>query len=78
MSTQTQEQSTTTSETPKAWPVYRVIRFYRAENRKARTIKSGLTLAEAQAHCGDPATRQAGVSFDGYDYIRGFKPRHQD
>lgn len=61
------------SETPAAWPVYRVIRFYRSDNRRPRTIKSGLTLAEAQAHCENPATRKEEVWFDGYDFIKGFK-----
>ena len=60
------------SETPKAWPVYRIVRFYKSD-RKPRTITNGLTLAEAQAHCHDPKTRKDGVYFDGYDYIKGFK-----
>lgn len=57
---------------PSAWPVYRVIRFYR-NGRKARTITNGLTLAEAQAHCQDPTTRREGVYFDGYDLMKGIK-----
>lgn len=58
---------------------YKVIRFY-FKNGK-RTIKTGLTLAQAQAHCQDPesssstaigsaasaVTRRNGPWFDGYD-----------
>ena len=58
------------SAVPSAWPVYRVIRF--RKNGKRRTIKSGLTLAEAQAHCADPGTRGPGW-FDGYDLMKGVK-----
>jgi hypothetical protein len=42
-----------------------------------RTIRNGLTLAEAQAHCQRKDTHGgAGTSrwFDGYDYMRGCKP----
>ena len=35
--------------------MYRVIRMYQ-ENPKTRTIKRGMTLKEAQAHCSDPET----------------------
>jgi len=48
--------------------MYKIRRFYlndRTGNR-TRTIKSGLTLAEAQAHCSDTKTRKEGVYFDGY------------
>ena len=58
---------------PAAWPVYRIIRFYRSDHRRPRTIKNGLTLAEAQAHCQDPKTRKEGVYFDGYDLMKGVK-----
>ena len=63
--------------------VYRIIRFrFRGG---ARTIRTGLTLSEAQAHCEDPETssstasertkrRTPGRWFDGYDYIKGFRP----
>lgn len=51
---------------------YRIIRFYKTD-RRPRTIKTGLTLDEAQAHCQDPTTRKEGVYFDGYDYIKGVK-----
>jgi hypothetical protein len=48
---------------------YRIIRFYAPRMREEirdRTIKRGLSLAEAQAHCRDPETRVANVYFDGY------------
>ena len=34
---------------------YKVIRFFRDSSRRV-TVKTGLTLEEAQAHCGDPET----------------------
>lgn len=49
---------------------YRVIRFYKADGRKPRTIKQGLTLDQAQAHCEREDTHGAGW-FDGYDLMRG-------
>jgi hypothetical protein len=48
--------------------VYRIIRFYR--DKGPRTIKTGLTLAEAQAHCQRPDTKGPGW-FDGYDLMKG-------
>lgn len=59
--------------------MYKIIRFYRESYRK-RTIKTGLTLEEAQKHCSDPETssstatgkvarartRKFGAWFDGY------------
>ncbi len=63
--------------------MYKVIRMYaRDESRHwNRTIKSGLTLEEAQAHCSDPETSSStctrsdrraiterrGPWFDGYE-----------
>jgi hypothetical protein len=58
---------------------YKIIRFFRDTYRK-RTIATGLTLEEAQAHCRDPETssrtctksagkqrtRRCGPWFDGY------------
>ena len=63
--------------------VYRIIRF--RFNGRPRTLRTGLTLSEAQAHCNDPETssstaspatlrRVRGTWFDGYDYIKGFRP----
>ncbi len=46
---------------------YKIVRLYaHAHPGHNRTIKSGLTLKEAQAHCNDPRTRKEGVWFDGY------------
>ena len=52
---------------------YKVVRFY--QNKPKRTIKRGLTLTEAQAHCRDPATSNVNPEtlkkgrswFDGYE-----------
>ncbi|HEU4753253.1 MAG TPA: hypothetical protein VFU47_09090 [Armatimonadota bacterium] len=54
--------------------IYRIIRFYR-DGRRPRTIRRNVTRAQAQAHCSDPATRQEGVYFDGFDYMPGCAPR---
>lgn len=65
--------------------IYRIIRF--KFHGKSRTIKTGLTLEEAQAHCSDPETssrtaksakskaitRRIGPWFDGYDLMEGIK-----
>lgn len=62
---------------------YKVIRFYRDRTIPARTIKTGLTLAQAQAHCANPETssstakgtiakrrtRDLGPWFDGYEHM---------
>jgi|TARA_R100000482_G_scaffold75033_1_gene28950 hypothetical protein len=46
---------------------YKIIRFYNRRNGiQRRTIKRGLTLEEARAHCNDPKTSGDGW-FDGYD-----------
>ena len=59
---------------------YKIVRMYFDRNVPRRTIKRGLTLEEAQAHCSDPQTssstcttsegrrrtRQYGPWFDGY------------
>lgn len=62
--------------------MYKIVRMYQRESSRQyrRTIKSGLTLDEAQAHCSDPETssstctrsdrrritEQRGPWFDGY------------
>lgn len=57
---------------------YRVVRFF--QNARSYIVKRGLTLKQAQAHCGDPQTssntatsqsgrrrtRRYGSWFDGY------------
>lgn len=46
---------------------YKIFRsFHPSLNRENETIKTGLTLQEAQEHCNDPDTRQEGVWFDGF------------
>jgi uncharacterized GH25 family protein len=67
---------------------YKVIRFYQRDGRKSRTIKTGLTLEAAQAHCHEPETSSNtatsskakrytaihGPWFDGYEEERPRKP----
>ena len=36
--------------------MYRIVRCYQHSDIPRRTIKTGLTLEEAQAHCSDPQT----------------------
>jgi len=43
---------------------YKIIRF--RQNAHNKTIRTRLTLEEAQRHCKDPNTRKEGVYFDGY------------
>lgn len=63
---------------------YKVVRMFRRDDVRSRTIKTGLTLEQAQAHCSDPETssstcstseglqrtREMGPWFDGYDEER--------
>lgn len=62
--------------------MYRIVRMYFKGGK--RTVKSGLTLEEAQKHCNDPETssstatgaaakrrtRERGEWFDGYEECR--------
>lgn len=64
---------------------YRVIRMF--ENGRSYTLKSGLSLSEARAHCADDdshsnscttargqrRTAQFGKWFDCYDHVKGVK-----
>ena len=59
---------------------YRIIRYYYNAGIRSRTIRTGLTLTEAQVYCSDPETssstctsavgrartRKLGAWFDGY------------
>lgn len=45
---------------------YKIVRFYRDSDKESKTIKTGLTLAEAQEHCTREDTHGDGW-FDGYD-----------
>lgn len=63
--------------------MYKIVRMYHEERSRhfRRTIKSGLTLEQAQAHCKDPEassrtcklarnvkrTKERGPWFDGYE-----------
>ncbi len=56
--------------------IYRIIRF--RQGGKPRTVRSNVTLAEAQQHCSLDATHgtdRRGRWFDGYDYMPGCQPR---
>jgi hypothetical protein len=57
--------------------MYKIVRYYYPKaggigvgyhetHRRPRTIKTRLTLEQAQAHCQDPKTRKEGEYFDGY------------
>jgi len=45
---------------------YKIIRFYRKENKLSRVIRRRVTLEQAQAHCRDPKT-STNEYFDGYE-----------
>ena len=55
--------------------IYRIIRF--CYNGKPRTVRSNVTLTEAQAHCRREDTRAEWRWFDGYDYMRGCAPKER-
>lgn len=44
-------------------PLYRIVRIYRGSDRREE-IATGLTLAEAQAHCSDPETSSTTATSD--------------
>jgi hypothetical protein len=60
---------------------YRIVRMYQHPEERSHTVKHGLTLTEAQAHCRDPETSSStctqaqhvrrtqthGPWFDGYE-----------
>jgi hypothetical protein len=46
---------------------YKIIRYYAPnQHKRARIIKTHLSLEQAQEHCNNPNTRVEGVYFDGY------------
>lgn len=48
---------------------YKIVRYYSDPNMVAEVKQTGLTLAEAQAHCNDPATQSPDGGetwFEGY------------
>lgn len=59
---------------------YKIVRCYRNAGIRSRTMRTGLTLEQAQAHCSDPetssktatsknamaTTRRVGAWFDSY------------
>lgn len=45
---------------------YKIIQFYLDETKPKKTLKTGLTLEEAQEHCSREDTHGDGW-FDGYD-----------
>ena len=61
--------------------MYKIVRMFQRPDQKRRTIKTGLTLEEARAHCRDPETssrtatssearrytEEHGPWFDGYE-----------
>lgn len=45
--------------------MYKIVRFFRDENKQSKIIQEGLTLDEAQEHCKREDTHGDGW-FDGY------------
>ena len=67
---------TATAETTASIRCYRIIRF--RERGRPRTIRSNMTLAEAQAWCSREDTHghsRGSRWFDGYDYMAGCRPK---
>jgi len=60
--------------TAPAEPLPRCFRNHPRLGRKSRTIKTGLTEDEGQAHFSREDTSKQGSYFDGYDYLKGTKP----
>ena len=53
---------------PDPQQTYRIVRFYRFRKRNRQTIRRGLTLQDAQAHCSrDDTKHPRGDWFDGYE-----------
>ena len=44
--------------------MYKIVRYYKKGGK--RTMKTGLSLAEAKKHCLNPKTAKEGVYFDGF------------
>ena len=55
---------------------YHIVKFYQEEGKQSETIKSGLTLDEAQAYCSRPDTAGDGW-FCGYHWFHPDNP-HDD
>ncbi len=58
--------------------IYRIIRF--RQGGRSTTVRNNVTLTEAQAHCRRDDThgvRGGRRWFDGYDYMRGCRPRER-
>jgi hypothetical protein len=57
-------------EEPENWrrqQTYKIVRYYAPHLKKRpRTMETGLTLEEAQAHCKNPKTSKRNTYFDGY------------
>ena len=65
---------------------YKIVRMFFRDDKATRTITTGLTLVEAQAHCHNPETSSStaqsakavrytarnGQWFDGYDLMDGW------
>ena len=45
---------------------YKIIRYFAGRSKRAVTIKTGVTLEEAQEHCQRDDTHEDGVWFDGW------------
>ena len=48
--------------------MYNIVRYYKEAGKKSEIIEEDVTLAEAQAHCQDPATKGEDW-FDGYSEV---------